>query len=160
MERNKGFRNERGNILAHLMMLIGVLFVILLFVAILLFQHVMISVFHDVKNNLYMVNRNVLLALNREEMGVDQSGFYENKAKSLVRKEIERLWDVKVGSEQEEGIIRKIQIEEVKIRHETDQMYICSKLEIFLNPFIFRDKLKDTLKFKVTEETKIEKMKG
>lgn len=142
------------------MLLLGVLFILLLFVGILLFQHVSITVFHEVKNNLYMVNRNVLLALNREKMGTDQNGFYENKAKALVRKEIERLWDVKVGDVQDDRIIRKVDIEEVKIRHESNKMYICSKVNISLNPFIFRKMLRDKLEFKVVEETKIEKMKG
>jgi len=142
------------------MMLLGILFIIFLFVVFLLFQYVTIDVFHDVKNNLYMVNRNVLLALNREQMGTDQNDFYEKRVKSLVSKEIENLWDVKVDEVQEEGIIRKIRIIEAKIRHETDKMYICSKLEISLNPFIFRNMLEERLKFIVTEETKVEKMKG
>jgi len=154
------FGSERGSILAHMMMLVGVLFIILLFVAILLFQHMMTGVFHDVKNNLYMVNRNVLLALNREDMGVDENGFYEKKAKSLVEKEIEQLWGIKVGQEQTKGMIRKIRIENVKIRHEEDKMYICSQLEISLHPLIFQETLKDKLRFKVAEETKIQKMRG
>jgi len=158
--QGKFFVKNRGSILAHMMLLVGVLLIIFVFVATLLFQHVVIGVFHDVKNNLYMVNKNVLLALNREEMGVDKNKFYENKARKLVQNEIERLWGIKVGQEQNNGIIQKIKIEEVKIRHEQDRMYICSRLEISLRPLIFQDILQDKLKFIVAEETKVEKMKG
>ena len=142
------------------MMLIGVLLIVFVFVASLLFQHVVIGVFHDVKNNLYMVNQNVLLALNREEMAIDKNSFYEKKAKKLVQDEIERLWRIKVGQEQHKGIIKEIEIKEVKIRYESDKMYICSSLEIILHPIIFQDALQDKLRFIVKEETKVEKMRG
>lgn len=156
----KCLMRNRGSILAHMMMLVGVLLIIFVFVSVLLFQHVVIGVFHDAKNNLYMVNRNVLLALNREEMGVDRNGFYEERAKKLVEKEIKRLWNIKVGQEQKKGIIQKIEIEEVKIRHDGERMYICSELEISLRPIIFQKALQDKLIFTVAEETKVEKMKG
>ena len=151
---------NKGSILAHLMMLLGVLFILLLFVAIILYQYVLTNIFHETKNNLYMVNRNVLIALNREQMGLDENSFYQSKVESLVEKEIERLWGIKVGKEERSGIIRKLCIEDVRIRYEDKKMYICSEIEVSLNPFIFCDALKDKLKFKVIEETKIEKMKG
>lgn len=150
----------RGSICAYLMAFIGILTVIIVFVGFLVFQYIAVGVFHDVKNNLYMVNRNVLLALNREQMGEDQNSFFEKKAESLVQAEIERLWNQKVGVEYDTGMIRKIEIEDVKIRHEENRMYICSKLKIFLNSLVFRDVLENKLYFTVDEETKIEKMKG
>lgn len=158
--RDSFFGKNRGSILAHLMMLMGVLLIIFVFVVTLLFQHVVIDVFHDVKNNLYMVNKNVLLALNREEMAMDKNSFYDSRAQKLVQNEIERLWGIKVGQEQNTGIIQKIEIEEVEIRRELERMYIYSCLEISLRPIIFQDSLKDKLRFIVTEETKVEKMRG
>ena len=97
---NSGLKQSKGSILAHLMMLLGVLFILLLFVAIILYQYVLTDIFHETKNNLYMVNRNVLMALNREQMGLDENSFYQSKVESLVEKEIERLWGIKVGKEE------------------------------------------------------------
>ena len=137
-----------------------ILVIVLAFVGILVFQYSATGVFHEVKNNLYMVNRNVLLALNREQMGEDQYGFYEKRAKNLVQNEIERLWGMKVGTVYENGMVRKIEIKDVGIRHEKERMYICSELKFFLNPIVFRSVLADKLCFVVKEESKVEKIKG
>lgn len=152
--------NNRGSIYAGLLIFYVIVFIFLMFFGITVYKTIIIGELHSIKNDLYLINRNVLLALQRDLMGEDINAFYEEEVKDKIKEEIKRQWNIDVSSVTETGFIRCVDIESAKIINTGDKMYIESKLIIQLRPVIFQKVLQDKLVFKTNEVVKVEKMKG
>lgn len=152
--------NNRGSIYAGLLIFYVILFAFLMFFGITAYKTIIMGEIHTIKNDLYLMNRNVLLALQRDVMGEDVNAFYEQDVEDKIKEEIKRQWDVDVSCVTETGFIRRVDIESAKIISDNDKMYIESILNIQLRPIIFQDVLQDKLVFKTKEVVKVEKMKG
>ena len=75
----KAMKDNKGSVLASSVMLFGGIVLILTILGIALFEQITTGVFHEIKNDLYMINRNVLLSIKREYMGEDIYDFYEKE---------------------------------------------------------------------------------
>ena len=153
-------KNNKGSMLAASLMLFGGIVIILFFTGISLFQQINIGIFHDIKNDLYMINRNVLLSLQRDLMGEDRYDFYEKEVKFLVEEEIKRLWNIDVSKDTETGIIEKVEVIEAKVINKKTELEIESTLKIYLRPMIFRKLFHDKLVFYTKEVSSVKKMRG
>lgn len=152
--------NNKGSIYAGLLMFYVILFIFLTFFGVTAYKTIIIGELHTIKNDLYLINRNVLLALQRDIMGEDIIAFYEQDVKDKVKEEIKIQWNADVSRVTENGFIRRIDIESAKIINDNDKMYIESVLNVQLRPIIFQNVLQDKLVFKTKEVVKVEKMKG
>ena len=152
--------SSRGSIYAGILIFYIVMFIFLTFLGITIYHIIITSELHTIKNDLYLINRNVLLVLNREKMGEDINGFYEKDVKNKVIEEIKKQWDIDVSQDTGHGIFNKIDVESAKIIENNDKMYIETILNIELKPLIFQNILQDKLVFKTKERVKVEKMKG
>ena len=72
-------RTNKGSILAASLMLFGGIAMLLVFAGIGIFEQITTGVFHNIKNDLYMINRNVLFSLQRDMLGEDEYDFYEKE---------------------------------------------------------------------------------
>lgn len=153
-------RDNKGSVLASSLMLFCGIVIILVFFGIALFQQITVGVFHDIKNDLYMINRNVLLSLQRDLMGEDVYDFYEKEVKNLVEEEVKRLWNIDVSSDTRYGIIKRVDIIEAKIINKKSELIINSKLKISLRPIVFSGLFKDSLVFATNESAKVIKMRS
>lgn len=152
--------NNKGSVVLSCLMLFCGVAVIIMFTAVAAYQQMIVGVMHNIKNDLYMVNRNVLLALERDSMGEDNYGFYEKDVKGLIQDEIKRLWNTDVSCNTEHGIIDRADVLEAKIINKNKEMEIETKLKIKLKPLIFSEVLTDKLVFQTKESTKIRKMRS
>lgn len=152
--------SNKGNIYAGVLILYAVMFMLFTFFGVAVFETVITGEFHTIKNDLFLINRNVLVELQRDIMGEDKNAFYEENVEKRLAEEIKRQWKLDVSSVTEYGFIRKIDIESAKIIKEKDKMYIESVFNIQLRPVVFVEALKDKLVFKTKEVVKVEKMKG
>lgn len=152
--------NNKGSIYAGLLIFFIVVFVFLIFFGTVTFQTIIIGEMHNIKNDLYLINRNVLLALQRDIMGEDESAFYEQDVKLRIEEEIKRQWNADVSNVTEDGFIKKVDVESARIIKNGNVMYIESVLNIQLRSVLFQNILKDKLKFKTKETVKVEKLKG
>ena len=150
----------RGSAYAGILIFYAFLVIFLMFFGIVVFHTVITGELNTIKNDMYLINRNVLMALNREAMGEDKNSFYEKEVKKLVEEEIKRQWNIDVSCVTEKGFIYKVDIEKAKITTLDDKMYIESAFNVTLRPIIFGEVLKDKLTFKVNEKVRAEKMKG
>jgi len=152
-------KNNRGNI-SFTVALFGVIVLLfLIFFGTALFEIITIGEFHEIKNDLYLINRNVLMALSRDVMGEDINAFYEDNVKELIAEEIKRLWNIDVSCDLGQGRFIRVDINSAKIINEDDKMYIESELNIKLRPVILGAVLKDSLNFTTMEKVKVEKMR-
>lgn len=152
-------KNNRGNI-SFAVILFGVIVLLfLIFLGTALFEIITIGEFHEIKNDLYLINRNVLMALSRDIMGEDINAFYEDNVKELIAEEIKRLWNIDVSCDLGQGRFIRVDINSAKIINEDDKMYIESELNIKLRPVILGAVLKDSLNFTTMEKVKVEKMR-
>lgn len=152
-------KNNKGNV-SFCVILFGttvLLFLILFGTA--LFEIITIGEFHEIKNDLYLINRNVLMALSRDLMGADINAFYEGNVKDLIAEEIKRQWKIDVSCDLAKGRFVRVDINDAKIISEGDKMYIESELKIKLRPVIFEAVLKDNLVITTVEKVKVEKMR-
>lgn len=152
--------SNKGSIYAGILLFYIVMFIFLMFLGITVYHIISTGELHTIKNDLYLINRNVLLALDREQMGEDINDFYEKDVKNKVIEEIKRQWDIDVSSDTGYGIFDKVEVENAKIIKDDEKMYIETMLNIKLKPFIFQNILQDKLAFKTKERLKVEKMKG
>jgi len=152
--------SNRGSVYAGALIFYVIMFIFLMFFGITSYKTIITGQLHTIKNDLYLINRNVLLALQRDAMGEDKASFYEQDVANRIKEEIKRLWNIDVSSVTERGIIKKVDIESAKIINSDNKMYIESELKIQLRPVIFQDFLKDKLIFYTKEMVKVEKMKG
>ena len=152
--------NNRGSIYGGILIFYAVLFVIFMMFGITMFQTVFISEVHNIKNDLYMINRNVLLALQRDIMGEDKYAFYEQDVKQMVADEIKRQWNTDVSTVSKNGFIKKVDIVSAQIINKKDEMLMESILDIQMRPVVFQEALKDKLCFTAKEVVKVKKMKG
>jgi len=151
---------NKGNIYAALLISMVIIFVFLMFFGMIAYKTIILGELHTIKNDLYLINRNVLQSLQRDVMGEDINEFYEQEVKVKIEEEIKRQWNADVSLVTEKGFIRKIDVESAKIISNGQKMYIESVLNIQLRPIIFQDVLKDKLIFIAKEVVKVEKMKG
>ena len=152
-------KNNKGNI-SFCVILFGMLvLVFLIFFGTALFEIITIGEFHEIKNDLYLINRNVLMALSRDVMGEDINAFYEKDVKELIAEEIKRQWNIDVSCDLEQGRFIRVDINDAQIINEANKMYIESELNIKLRPMILGTVLKDTLSFTTVEKVKVEKMR-
>jgi len=152
--------SNRGSSYLGILMFYLFFLLFLVFLGITVFQIVIIGELNNIKNDMYLINRNVLLSLQRDVMGEDNNAFYAQDVKSLIEKEIKRQWNVDVSCVTDKGFIYKVEIDSAKINSVNDKLYIESILDIELRPIIFQNILKGKLKFKAKESVKVEKMKG
>jgi len=153
-------KKNKGSISAILILFSGFIMLFMLFFGVALFEIVITGELHEIKNDLYLINRNVLMALNHEVMGEDINSFYELEVKKLVEEEIKRLWNVDVSSDTTDGKFAKIDVIDAKIVDDDKRMYIESLFRINLRPVLFGEILKDKLVFIAKERVKVEKMRG
>jgi len=152
-------KNNRGNI-SFTVALFGVIVLLfLIFFGTALFEIITIGEFHEIKNDLYLINRNVLMALSRDVMGEDINAFYEEDIKELLAEEIKRQWNVDVSCDLAQGRFIRVDINSAKIINEDDKMYIESELNISLRPVILGAVLKNSISFTTAEKVKVEKMR-
>jgi len=152
--------NNKGSVYAGVLMFFIFFILFLVFFGITIFQIIITGELTNIKNDLYLINRNVLMSLQRDVMGEDKYAFYEQDVRFLVEEEIKRQWNADVSSVTENGFIYKVEVESAKIINLEDKMYIESLLDIELRPIIFKDILNGKLKFKASETVKVEKLKG
>jgi len=152
--------SNKGSIYAGILVFYIFLLLFFIFFAVAVFQITIIGQFHNIKNDMYLINRNVLMALQRDIMGEDKNGFYEQDVRSLIEEEIKRQWDADVSYVTEKGFVYKVNVKSAKIINDKDKMYIKSILNIQLRPVIFGELLREKLTFDAEECIKVEKMKG
>jgi len=152
--------SNKGSTYAGVLMFYVFLFIFLVFFGITVFQIIIIGELNNIKNDMYLINRNVLLSLQRDIMGEDKNAFYEQDVKKLIEEEIKRQWNIDVSFVTETGFIYKVDVDSAKIINLEDRMYIESILDIELRPIIFSGALKEKLVFRAKESVKVEKMKG
>ena len=151
--------NNRGNIIAGLVLFWLVILLFLTFFGTALFEILITGELHEITNDLYLINRNVLMALSHDLMGEDINSFYEEDVKKLVEEEIKRQWNIDVSCDTEYGKIARVDIIDAKIINEKDKMYIETELNIKLRPVLFNSILKDKLCFNTIKRVKVEKMR-
>jgi len=151
--------NNKGNISFGVILFGVIVLMFLIFFGTALFEIATTGEFHEIKNDLYLINRNVLMALSRDVMGEDINGFYEEDVKKLIAEEIRRLWNIDVSRDLEHGRFIRVDINRAKIINEDNKMYIESELYIKLRPVILGSILKDCLSFTTVEKVKVEKMR-
>jgi len=151
---------NKGNIYIGALIFYVFLFLFFMFFGIAIFQITITSELHNIKSDMYLINRNVLLALQRDIMGEDKNSFYEQDVKKLVEEEIKRLWNADVSCITERGFVYKVNVKSAYITNEKEKMYIESVFNIELRPIVFREILQGKLVFDVEESVKVEKMKG
>lgn len=154
-----GYMKNKGEIVSSLMLLFGITAVLVFWLGIASFEIIYTSFFHEIKNDIYMINRNVLLSLTRYSMGEDRSDFYSN-AEEMIEKEIKKLWNVDVSGISETGYVRSAKIEKVNLTVSENELIIDTTLKLTLNSFVFKNSVKDSLTFCVREKTKIRKALG
>ena len=152
--------SNKGSVYVGILLFYVFLFMFFMFFCIAVFQTIITGELNNIKNDMYLINRNVLMSLNRDTMGEDQNAFYEQNVKRLVEEEIKRQWNADVSCVTENGFVYKVEVDSAKIISLEDKMYIESILDIELRPVIFQDILNGKLKFKANESVKVEKMTG
>lgn len=152
--------SNKGSTYASMLAFCMILLMFFVFFGITIFQLIITAELTTIKNDMYLINRNVLMSLHREKMGEDEIGFYEQDVKKLISEEIKRQWNADVSRITRAGFIYKVDVCEAKIVNLKDKMYIKSVLDIELRPIIFKKALNGKLKFKANESVKVEKMKG
>lgn len=151
---------NKGNIAFSILLFWSMILIFLTFLGVGLFQIVITGELHEIKNDLYLINRNVLMAIRHDLMAEDINSFYEKDVKKLVEEEIKRLWNIDVSCVLPDGKFVLVEVKEAKIVNENDVMFIESFLNIKLRPIIFREFLEDKLTFSTIERVKVEKMRG
>lgn len=154
MKRNK------GSISAILILFSGFIILFMVFFGVTLFEVVITGELHEIKNDLYLINRNVLMALNHSVMGEDIKSFYEEDVKKLIEEEIKRLWNVDVSKVSGNNKFADIEVLSSKIINDEDKMYIETRFKINLRPVLFGEILNDKLVFVTKECVKVEKLRG
>lgn len=154
----KAMKDNKGSVLASSAMLFGGIVLILTILGIALFEQITTGVFHEIKNDLYMINRNVLLSIKREYMGEDIYDFYEKEVEELVKNEIKKLWNADVSVDTAKGFVQKVDVLEAKIFNKKSELEINTVLKLQLRALVFKEFFKDNLVFTVRENTKIRKM--
>ena len=71
--------NNRGSVFGGVLMFYAIMFIFLILFGVTAFQSIFISEIHNIKNDLYLVNRNVLLALQRDIMGKKMSTHFMSR---------------------------------------------------------------------------------
>lgn len=153
-------RRNKGSISAILILFSGFIILFMVFFGVTLFEIVVTGELHEIKNDLYLINRNVLMALNHSLMGEDTNSFYEEDVRELIEEEIKRLWNVDVSGNTGRGKFLKVDVLKAKIINDGNKMYIDSAFRINLRPVLFGEILSDKLVFRAEERVKVEKMRG
>ncbi|MBQ8043053.1 MAG: hypothetical protein IJ272_02750, partial [Clostridia bacterium] len=88
--------SNKGSVYVGILLFYVFLFMFFMFFCIAVFQTIITGELNNIKNDMYLINRNVLMSLNRDTMGEDQNAFYEQNVKRLVEEEIKRQWNADV----------------------------------------------------------------
>lgn len=153
-------KKNRGSISAILILFSGFIILFIVFFGVALFEIVVTGELHEIKNDLYIVNRNVLMALNHSYMGEDVNSFYEQDVDKLIEEELKRLWNVDVSQSLRDNKFANVQVLSAKISGDESKRYIETSFKISLRPVLFSKILNNKLVFVTKERVKVEKLRG
>jgi len=159
--------SENGDATFIVLITTALILIFILFLAMIVFLNNVNLIVHNLKNDLFLIGRNTLFAIDRDMMGEDIESFYEVDFEKLVKEGMCKAWNLDDNLKGDGGIVKEANLSEVKLlkRGEVDiiknkavkvpTIHILVKVKI--TPIIFTSVFKDKFIFNLHEDVRIEK---
>ena len=155
------FISQKGNITFSVSLFIVLLLCLMLVFGIVVSKNVVNLILHEVKGDLYMINRNAIFSIQRDAMGEDIEKFYELSEITATRDKIKRLANG-------EGLIKSAKILNVFVLEEgefdsitkksVDNLTVHTEVKVKILPIIFKSILEEKYEVNIHEDYRIQKM--
>lgn len=164
----KLLKNERGSITFP----VGVMFFLMLIFMFLFFivvsKSTMNMVLHEIRSDLYLINRNAIFAIQKDLMGEDLSYLYEGELEELISDGIKTSWELNGRLKNGQGLIEEAKIENIVVIEEGDldpvdkeiseELMVHTVIRVKVKPVIFRSLLEDKSEFEFHTDLQIDKI--
>ena len=159
--------SEKGDATFIVLVTTGLILIFILFIAMVVFLNNVNLLVHNLKNDLFLIGRNTLFAIDRDLLGEDIESFYEVDFERLISEGMQESWKLDNGLIGKGRIVEEAQIIEVKLLKKGEFDEIDSKIVdvptvhiavmVKIKPIIFSSILADKFIFKLHEDIRLDK---
>ena len=164
----KILKSEKGSITFPVGVMVFLILIFMFLFFIVISKSTINMVLHEVRSDLYLINRNSIFALQKDLMGEDISCFYEEELEELIAEGIHKSWGLDSRLKNGKGLIREAKIKEVTVLEEgeidpidkevSDVLMVHTVIKLKINPVFFESLLKDKSEFEFHTDLQIKKV--
>lgn len=164
----KILKNERGSIIFPVGVMVFLILIFMFLFFIVISKSTFNMVLHEIRSDLYLINRNSIFAIQKDLMGEDISCFYEEELEELIAEGIYTSWELDGRLKNGKGLIKEAKIKDVTVLEEGevdpvdkkvgDVLMVHTVINVKINPVIFESLLKDKGEFEFHTDVQIKKI--
>lgn len=164
----KFLKNEKGSIIfpVGLMFFLLLIFMILFFIVV--SKSTMNMVLHEIRSDLYLINRNAIFAIQKNLMGEDISCLYEGELTDLIKEGIITSWKLDNKLKNGKGVIEESKIKNITVIEEgeidpvtreiANNLMVHTVIKVRVKPVILKSLLADKSEFEFHTDISIDKI--
>lgn len=161
-------KKENGGIIFPVGIMVFLLLIFLFLFFIVISKSRMNMVLHEIRSDLYMINRNAIFAVQKDLMGEDLTYLYESELEDWIKDGIISSWGLDNKLKNGRGLIQSAKINQVFVLEEgdfdpvkkelSDSLVVHTVIKVKVKPVIFQSLLEDKNEFEFHTDLQIKKM--
>ena len=158
-------KNQRGEISTIILIYFAILMTIILLVMA-VFMGTVNSLLHQIKTDMYLINRSAIVSVNKNRASKDQFSYYKKDFEKYFKENIKKNYKLNDDLQNQGGIIQKVVIKEYDIYaknridsctgKKVEDKTIHAVIEVKVKPLILQKQLEKIFTFNVHQDVKIE----
>ena len=158
--------SEKGEATFIVLVTTALILIFILFLVMVVFLNNVNLIVHNLKNDLFLIGRNILFAIDRDMLGEDVESFYEIDFERLIEEGIKESWKLD-DNLKGAGIVKEAKIIEVGLLKKGEKDEMNNKLvkvptvhitvSVKIKPIIFSSIFEDRFIFNLHQDIRIEK---
>ena len=154
-------RNENGNVMLVSVLFIAAILIIFVFIISIFISQVN-STLYRIKTEMYSINRNGIIAVNKNLANTGKLSYSEKEYKKYFINSLKENYKLDENLENKNGLVERIEIKEYKILNKrakdsytnerVDNVTLHTVLEIEIKPIIMKEFLDEVFIFDIHED--------
>ena len=161
-------KQENGSITFSVGIMVFLLLIFMVLFFIIVSKSTMNMVLHEIRSDLYLINRNAIFAIQKDLMGEDINYLYNDELRALIKDGIIASWNLDNKLKNGQGLIAEANIGQVLVIEEgeidfvkkelSEELKVHTVIKVKVKPVIFQSLLKDKNEFEFHTDIPIRKI--
>lgn len=158
---------EKGNITFSVALFAVLVILLLMLFSIIISKSTLNLILHEIRSDLYLVNRNAIFAIQRDLMGEDIESLNEDELEELISKGISISWGLDKKLRNGTGIIKEAKILDIEVledgeidtitKKEIKNFTVHTVIKVKVIPMVFEELVGEKCEFNLHQDIKLEK---
>lgn len=162
------FVKENGSIIFPVGVMVFLLLIFIFLFFIIISKSMVNMVLHEIRSDLYLINRNAIFAIQKDLMGEDISCLYEEDLTELIEEGMIVSWGLDNKLKNGKGLIEQAKIKDILVLEEGDfdpvkkllneELTVHTVIKVKVKPVIFKSMLENKCEFEFHTDLSIDKI--